>query len=127
MENFAALNWLAIISGTIVAFLFGWLWYHQKVFGRKWAEGSGLSPEPPAQFPAFAMGSQVLALFIMAVVIGITATVDALLTAILVILAVASFTLSMDAFSQKSRYATWVDVFYIICAGVLMILMQAIF
>ena len=36
------INWLAVIAGTFVSFLLGWLWYSPILFGLKWAEGVGL-------------------------------------------------------------------------------------
>jgi len=127
MENFSQLNWLAIGLGTVVPFLLGWLWYSPKLFGEKWASGSGVKLDSANKMPAMAMITQVLALFCLSLVIGITAQVDALITAILAILCCALFAASAGGFSQKSRYAIWVDVGYRIIAGVLMIVMQGIF
>lgn len=127
MENFAEVNWLAVAVGTLVTFLVGWLWYSPKMFLKKWAEGSGVSSEPPEKMPVLSMFFQILALLLLAVVIGITAVANALITAILAILAVAVFTLSNGAWSQKSGYAMGVDFFYVIVSGVLMIVCQGIF
>lgn len=127
MEDFANANWLAIVIGTIVSFLVGWAWYSPKLFGTKWAEGSGVKLDDASEMPVFAMLSQVIALFILALVVGLTAMINALITAILAILAVAMFTASHGGFSQKSRYAITVDFFYIIIAGVIMIVCQGIF
>ena len=101
MENFSTLNWLAIGLGTIVSFLIGWLWYSPKLFGVKWAEGSGVSLDSADKMPVFAMVAQIVALFLLALTIGLTAQVEALITAILIILAVASFTASMGGFVKK--------------------------
>ena len=127
MEDFSNVNWLAVIVGTIVSFLVGWLWYSPKLFGKKWAEGSGVSLDSPNKMPAFAMISQLAALFLLALVIGITATVDALTTAILAILAAATFNVSMGAFINNSGYALAVNFFYIVVAGIVMIICQGIF
>ena len=127
MEAFDGVNWIAVISGTVVSFLAGWLWFSPKLFGTKWAEGSRVELGIASSMPVFAMGSQVLALFLLALVVGVTATTDALITAILAILAVAVFTLSMGSFSQKNNYALGVDASYVVLTGVIMILAQAIF
>lgn len=127
MSEFTSVNWLAVGVGTIVAFLVGWLWYSPKLFGKKWAQGSNVSLGSADSMPAFAMVTQLLALFLLALVIGMTAATDALMTAIVAILAVAMFTASMGGFVKKSRYAVMVDFFYVIVAGVVMILCQGIF
>ena len=126
MEDFSSINWLAVILGTIVSFLVGWLWYSPKLFGVKWAEGSRVSLDRADKMPAFAMVSQLIALFLLSLVIGLTAQVNALFTAILSILAVAFFTASMGGFVQKSNYAITVDFFYIIASGAIMIGVQGI-
>ena len=77
--------------------------------------------------PVGAMVSQLVALFLLALVVGVTATTEALMTAILAILAVAAFVMSAGGFVRKSGYAIGVDVGYIIVAGVVMIICQGIF
>ncbi len=32
------LSWLAVISGFVLSFLLGWVWYSPGLFGKKWAE-----------------------------------------------------------------------------------------
>ncbi len=127
MEFLEGINWIAVITGTVVAFLAGWLWYGPKLFGPKWAEGSGVEMGTADSMPMGAMASQVLALFLLAMVVGVTETSGAIETAILAILAVAVFAYSMGSFSGKNNYALMVDVGYIIVSGVIMIGAQAIF
>jgi len=127
MENFAQLNWLAIGLGTFATFMLGWLWYSPAVFGKKWAQGSGVCLESVNKAPAAAMMTQVLALFCLSLVIGITAQSDALITAVLVILSCTLFAASAGGFSQKSSYAIWVDVSYRTVSGIVMIVLQGIF
>jgi hypothetical protein len=124
MENFAEINWLAVAVGTVVAFLVGWAWYSPRVFGKKWAEGSGVALGSAASMPVLAMVSQFAALLMLALVVGVTETSNSLYTAILAILTVAVFTLSSGAFVKKSGYAMAVDTGYIIVAGALMIAAQ---
>lgn len=127
MEDFSAVSWIAVITGTVVSFMLGWLWYSPKLFGTKWAEGSGVSMDTPDKMPMFAMLMQIVALFLLAMVIGITATANALITAIMAIIAAAFFVASQGAFSQKSNYAIAVDFSYIIVAGIIMIICQGVF
>lgn len=126
MDTLANVNWLAVIAGTIVSFFAGWLWYSQSLFGKKWAEGSGVQLGSASSIPIFAMLSQLLALLMLALVVGITETTNALLTAILAIVTVTIFALSMGAFIKKSGYALAVDASYILVAGVIMILAQGL-
>jgi hypothetical protein len=120
------LNYLAIIIGTVAAFLLGWLIYSPMLFGPKWAEGSGVKMGEASEMPKFAMASQFAALFCLALVIGITATVSALWTAILAIVAAALFVVSSGAFLKKSNFAMAVDGGYILASGVVMIIVQGL-
>ncbi len=126
MEIFSSVNWLAIGVGAVVSFLVGWAWYSPMLFGVKWAEGSKVDLNSADQMPAFAMASQLVALLLLATVIGITALSDDLITAVLAILAVATFNASSAAFVQKTNYAITVDFFYIVVVGAVMIACQGI-
>ncbi|NOR61808.1 MAG: DUF1761 family protein [Rhodobacteraceae bacterium] len=126
MEDFGAVNWLAVGAGTVVAFVVGWLWYSPLLFGKKWAEGSGVELGSADKMPAAAMVSQFVALLCLAMVIGLTATSDSLITAIFAILAVGFMVFSNGGFSQKSTYAMVVDLGHAIVAGVVMIAAQGL-
>lgn len=127
MQELANVNWLAVIVGTIVSFLVGWAWYSSMLFGKKWAEGSGVELGNANDMPIMAMASNLVALFLLALVVGITATQDMLVTAIVAILACSVFVFSMGGYIKKSSYAKIVDLFYIIVAGIVMIICQGIF
>jgi Protein of unknown function (DUF1761) len=127
METPETLNWLATVTGTVVAFLAGWAWYSHKLFGKAWAAGSGIDPDKAGKMPVFALLTQVAALFVLALVVGITATTGALVTAVLAILAAALFVVSGGAFVKKTGTALAVDFGYILIAGGVMIAAQGIF
>ena len=127
MNEFSNVEWLPVAVGTVVSFLVGWAWYSAKLFGKKWAEGSGVKLGSAQQMPVFAMVAQLIALALLALVIGLTATINALFTAILAILSVAVFVASMGGFIKKSAAAITIDFFYIIVSGIVMIACQAIF
>lgn len=118
------LNIPAVVLGAVLGFALGAILYHPKVFGRVWAEGSGvdLGGSPPVA--AFIL--QVLALVALAMVIGLTATISALFTAIFAILAATFFVVSGGAFLRKSAGALLVDGGYVLGAGILMIVAQGI-
>ncbi|CTQ51627.1 hypothetical protein LP7551_00139 [Roseibium album] len=124
--EFENLNWIAVAAGTVVAFLFGWLWYSPLLFVKAWAKGSGVEFNPDSKPPMGAMVLQFVGLFFLATVVGITATFNALFAAIFAILAAATMTISNGAFCKKSNTALAIDAGYIICAGILMILAQGI-
>lgn len=126
MQDLNMVNWLAVIVGTVLSFLVGWAWYSPKLFGKKWAEGSGVKLGSADKMPMMAMASNFVALFLLSLVVGITATQDMLITAIAAILACALFVFSMGGYVKKSSYAMIVDLFYIVVAGIVMIVCQGI-
>ena len=119
------LNWPAVIAGTVLAFGLGMLWFSPKMFGEGWSTGSH-NIQPPETAPVAAMIIQLIGTFLLAFVVGMTATAEALGTAIAAILAVALTVAGMDLFSQKSGKATAIDAGYVIVGGFLMILAQGI-
>lgn len=123
--DIALMNWAAVVVGTIAAFGLGMIWFSPMMFGKAWAEGSH-NIQPPASPPIAAMTIQFVGTAILALVVGITETNQAILTAIGAILAVALIVAGMDLFSQKSGKATVIDAGYVVASGVLMILAQGI-
>lgn len=120
------MNWLGVVAGTIIGFLIGWLWYSPILFGRKWAEGSGVELGTASAMPIAAMATQLISTFLLAILIGITASQNALTTAILILVTLAGFVMSMGLFVKKSTYAVAVDGSFIVVMGIVMIIIQAI-
>ena len=119
-----ALNITAVIAGAVAGFVFGAVIYHPKVLGTIWANGSGVSLDGKPPVLAFLL--QILALLALAIVVGMTATVNFLGTAILAILAAALFVASGGVFQRKTSGAVATDAVHIIGAGALMIAMQGL-
>ncbi|MGC3937598.1 DUF1761 domain-containing protein [Roseobacter sp. EG26] len=119
------MNWLAVGVGTVAAFGLGMLWFGPLMFGKAWATGSH-DISPPASPPMAAMVVQFLGILLLALVVGMTETNQAIMTAVGAILAVAFVVAGMDLFSQKSGRATLVDAGYIVAAGAVMILAQGV-
>ena len=118
-------NFPAVLLGTVLAFLAGWLWYGPLLFRRVWSEGShGIAP--PGRIPAGPMAAQLTGTFLMAWLVGITARSDALATAFLVILAIAVLIFAGGLMSQKSGEAALVDGGYAVVMGALMIAAQGV-
>ncbi len=119
-------NWLAVIVGAVLAFLLGWLWYSPRLFGTKWAEGVGVDLGAAGDMPVGALVSQIVGLFLLSWVVGVTAASNALLTFILIVLAIACLMASGGMFARKSAYAVRTEVGYLVAAAVVMFLAQAI-
>lgn len=126
-ELTANVNWLAVIVGTVLSFLLGWLWYSPKLFGVKWAEGVGVEMGSADNMPAAAMGAQLLGTFLLSWLVGITAGQNALLTIILIALAIIVFIVANGLFAKKSTYAIGTEAGFIAAMTVLMIVVQGIF
>ena len=121
----ANVNWLAVIVGTVVAYGLGMLWFSPRMFGIGWAAGNR-DLQAPSSPPVSAMIVQLIGVFLLALVVGVTETTNALMTAILAILAAAVLIAGGGLFAQKNGYAVSVEAGYIVVAGVLMIAAQAI-
>jgi len=119
-----ALNIAAVLVGAAAAFALGMILYHPRVLGTIWANGSGVELGGSPPIAAFAF--QILGLISLAVVVGMTATINFLGTAVLAIAAVALISLGNGAFSGKSKGALLTDGLYIFGAGVLMIAAQGL-
>ena len=128
MEEAASggLNWVAVIAGAVISFLVGWVWYSPKGFGARWAEGVGVRLEDASKMPPQAMILQFAGLFLLSWVIGLTAAANALITAILFILAVVCLIVANGYFAQKSQYAINTEGAYIAACGGIMIVCQAL-
>ncbi len=88
MEEITAnVSWLAIIVGAVLSFLAGWLWYSEKLFGKKWAEGSKVELGDASDMPMGAMVTQGLGLLGLAWTIAVLAEKQMLMTTILMVVA----------------------------------------
>ncbi len=124
-EIIANVNWIAVVVGAVVSFALGWLWYSPKMFGEKWLHGIGISfDDQTSMMPA--MITQIVGTFLFAWVIGLTATTDSLLTAILITLTIAVLIKANGLFSKKSHYAIKVEVGFIIVMAIIMIATHAV-
>ncbi len=121
-----SLDWLAVIAGTILSFLLGWLWYSPVLFGKKWAEGVGVSLGSADNMPKQAMIFQLAGTFLLACVIGITTAGGTPVTTLLVILTVCCLIVANGFFAQKSHYAIVVEATFIPAMGLIMVICQTI-
>ena len=122
----ANVNWLAVGVGTVLAFALGGLWYSPKLFGTKWAEGAGVSIGANDGQPKAALVTQLIATFLLAWVVGVTAANDALVTIILVTVTIAALMAAGGMFARKSRYAIVTEAGFVVVMVVIMILIHAV-
>lgn len=121
------IDWIAVIAGGVASFLLGWLWYSPKLFGTKWAAGVGIELSSECVVPVAAMVAQLIGTFLLAWVVGITATHNALLMIILIVVTIATLIIANGLFAKKSGYAIAVEAGFIVAMAVVMIAAQAIF
>ncbi len=126
-ELTTGVSWLGVVVGAVVSFLAGWLWYSPKVFGVKWAKGTGVELGAASSMPVGAMISQAIGLFLMSWFVGVTAVSNALSTVILATVAFTVLAYSGGMFGRKSAYARNVDAGYWIVCLVVMMVCQGIF
>lgn len=103
------------------------MWYSPKLFGTKWAEGTGVKLADASAMPVGGMVSQAVGLLLMSWFVGVTAASNALLTVILATVAFTVLAYSGSMFAQKSVYARNVDTGYWIVSLVVMVICQGIF
>lgn len=126
-EILTGVSWSAVISGAIVSFLVGWLWYSPRLFGTKWAEGVGVKLGEANEMPRAAMISQGLGLFLMSWFVAVTAASNLLLTVILATIAFTVMGYANSAFAGHSDYARKVNAGYWIVCLVIMVIANGIF
>jgi len=119
------MNWAAVALGAVAAFGLGMIWFSPRMFGKAWAAGSH-DLQPPQKAPIAAMIVQLAGIVLLALVVGMTETNQAIMTAVGAILAGALIVAGMDLFSQKTVRATMIDAGYIVASGAVMILAQGI-
>jgi len=120
-------SWIGVIVGAIASFLVGWLWYSPKLFGTKWAEGSGVNLGGASDMPVAALVTNLIGLLLMSWFVGVTATNNALFTVILATVAFTVLAYSGGLFTRKSAYAHNVEAGFWIVALVVMIVSQGVF
>ena len=119
------MNWTATIVGAIAAFLVGWVWYSPMLFQKGWLEGVGVSPDDSSSM-MHAMLAQAVGTFLLAWVIGVTATTNSLALAILIALTIATIIKANGLFCKKSHYAIMVESGFILVMVAVMIAAHAV-
>lgn len=123
-EITAGVNWPAVLTGFVVAFALGFVWYGY-LFRKAWMSGHGIEA-PPQKMPLGAMLLQLAGTFLLAWLFGITAAREALLTIIIVVLALMSLMAAGALYAQKPPRIAAIEAGYVLAMGVVMFLAQAI-
>ena len=118
-------NWVAVVVGAVLAFLAGWLWYSDSLFGEKWRAGIGITVDDNSPM-AHAMLAQGVGTFLLAWVIGITETTGAIEFAVLIALTIAVLMKAGGFFAQHSKYAIMVNSIYVLVMVAIMIATHAV-
>lgn len=126
-EITAGVSWTGVLSGAVVAFIVGWLWYSPVLFGKRWAADLGVELGKASEMPMAAMAMQMIGLLLMSWFVGVTAVGSALLTVILATLAFTILGLSAGMFGKQSSYVRNVNAGYWIVSLVVMVICQGIF
>jgi len=122
MEYYTHVGWVSVIVGAVLSFLLGWLWYSPRLFGEKWAEGSGVKMDSAGKMPAEAMGTQGIGLLLMSWFVNVAGG-NAGLRALL---AFGMLAYSGSSFTGKSQYAKFVDAGYWIASFVVMVVVHKV-
>ena len=110
-------NWLAVWVGTLASVLLGAIWIGPMLFHRQRRE----------KLPQLAIAVQILALFLLAWVVGICETRQAFFEALLVILTVAVALAGHGVMNKKSAMTITCDAGFVVAAGAAMVVAQMIF
>lgn len=126
MVDLYNVSWLAIIIGTVLGFVLGWLWYSPVLFVKKWAEGIGANMEETGQPPIDAMITQFLGMFLLAWIVALFADSGQYVVILLIVLTFLSLQYANNTFVGKSMYAKMTEAGYIAASTVIMIIVQMV-
>lgn len=118
MNTIMGVSWVAVIVGGVLAFILGWLWYSQFLFGKRWADALGIEMGSASSMPMGAMVTNAIGLLGLAWVAALVAS-NLWLWGLL-ILAFAILGFSGGMFRQSGSTANWVDAGYLVANGVLL-------
>lgn len=126
MELLVDINWLAVLVGAGAAFLVGWIWYSEILFGEKWRQGIG-TPAVVGYPMFYPMGAQAVGTFLFAWVIGVAEALGSLALTVLVALAFTALLKANGFFAGKSKYAIAVESGYILTMAAIIVLAHMLF
>lgn len=122
-NGFESINWLAVVVATIVTFIVGGVWYHDKVLGTKWMQAVGLKKKDIENANmAKIFGSSFVLSFVTAIFLAIfadafqidSAVNGALFGGVIGVFFVATAIGTQYAFAQRSFELFAIDASYVI-------------
>lgn len=70
---FNTLNWPAVFACAVFAMALGWLWHSKFLFGKRWAEDAGVTPEKLKKInPPVLFGLAFLCNMLLSIILAIT-------------------------------------------------------
>lgn len=119
------INWTATIVGAITAFALGALWYSPTMFGTKWMKAVGITEKTKCP-TGYAMTSQAFGTFFYSWLIGVSAAMNSLHLAAVVIFAIAALIKANGFFANKKMDAIKIETSYVLAMGIVMVLAHAV-
>jgi len=126
MELIIGVNWLAVLVGMALSYILGALWYSRMLFGKKWAQGVGVTLDEGDKPSTAALIVQAVGVFLLAWAVGVTAVANSPVVVVIFVLAFAVLTIASGLFSRKSAYAIATEAGFIVAMAVVMIMAQQI-
>jgi len=112
--DFAGVNWVAVIAAAVAGIVIGFVWYAPQVFGRRWAQASGIElPQPGQVQPVTYVGGVVTALvtaYVLAVLsrgLGAATLVDGAIVGAVVWLGFVATWLASGVFFERRSTEWW--------------------
>ena len=124
LELMQNLSWVAVIAGTVTAFVAGWIWYSPLLFGDQWADG--LDVHMGNRIPIVPMVCQVAGLFLLSLFVGVSIDVSALVILILGALAFLLLGFSGESFAGHPMAVRLINAGYWVLALMVLLLVHAL-
>lgn len=119
-------NWAAVVVGAVVAYVFGSLWFSNKMFAKAWKEGLG-SPAVPNTPMTYGMLSQAFGTFLLSWTIGVTHAYGSFPFAVLVTITIVSLIKANGFFAGKKIGSIAIESTFVITMVVLMLIVHSFF
>ena len=122
------INWLAVGVSFVLSFVLGYFWYSPKLFGTKWAEGVGVKIDPDCEKGPMvaALLTQLIATFLLALLVGVHNANQAHPTMLLTLLVILFLMAAGGLFSQKSAYAIRTELGFVLAMVIIMVACQSL-
>ena len=124
LESMQNLSWVAVIAGTVTAFVDGWIWDSLLLFGDQWADR--LDFQMGNRIPVVPMVCQVAGLLMLSLFVGVSIDVSAMVILILGALAFLLLALSGESFAVHLMAVRLVNAGYWLLALMFLVSVHAL-